>query len=148
MLHSSIPEGMRTSQGDLSLSELSLQDRTVTSSDRPFTLLKPEPKPEPQGEDEENDVDVDDVNEEDEKETRTQARGREEKLQSDLFILRKLNSSFAMYSEALDNTNSANQVSPFPVLSDAGTYMNAATGCACPAYRSSSRQICETFGQI
>lgn len=45
-----------------------------------------------------------------EKTKRNETKLREEKLQSDLFILKKLNASFAMFHEALDAAGSANQV--------------------------------------
>lgn len=53
----------------------------------------------------------DDCNADDaEKTKRNETKLREEKLQSDLFILKKLNASFAMFHEALDAAGSANQV--------------------------------------
>jgi hypothetical protein len=68
---------------DLSISEL---DQTL----KPFTLLAPpEPEESPQ---------------------RHSAKARGEKLQSDIFILRKLNASFELFNEALQDTGSANQV--------------------------------------
>jgi len=45
-----------------------------------------------------------------EQDKRHAARLREEKLQSDIFILKKLNSSFALFNDALQDTRSANQV--------------------------------------
>jgi len=45
-----------------------------------------------------------------EKTKRNETKLHEEKLQSDLFILKKLNASFAMFHEALDAAGSANQV--------------------------------------
>ncbi|KAF8910321.1 hypothetical protein CPB85DRAFT_1435253 [Mucidula mucida] len=66
---------------DLSLSELSLSDRTVTD---------------------------DGPGQDDAEATRkASSRTREEKLQSDLFILKKLNTSLTLYNEALDSTDSA-----------------------------------------
>ncbi|KAK0461075.1 uncharacterized protein EV420DRAFT_1530110 [Desarmillaria tabescens] len=59
---------------DLSVSELSLSDRTVTTESK-----------------------------------RASDRTRENKLQSDLFILKKLNASMSLFNEALDNTGSANE---------------------------------------
>ncbi len=70
---------------DLSLSELSLSDRTVTD---------------------------DGPGQDDAEATRkASSRTREEKLQSDLFILKKLNTSLTLYNEALDSTDSATDVS-------------------------------------
>ncbi|KAF9465033.1 hypothetical protein BDZ94DRAFT_1255151 [Collybia nuda] len=107
---------------DLSISELSLPDRTA-AFDQPFTLLAPsqdEPTT-PTRSDSHDDSDPaeaefgdgynDDVDdfEQSEQEKRLKAKAREEKLQSDIFILRKLNASFASFNEALQDTRSANQ---------------------------------------
>jgi hypothetical protein len=107
---------------DLSLSELSLSDRTAIF-DKPFTLLAPsqdEPTtPTRSNTHEHQDSDFDSEGDEgddaddlerDEQEKRHAAKVREEKLQSDIFILRKLNASFATFNEALQDTGSANQV--------------------------------------
>jgi len=40
-------------------------------------------------------------------------RSKEEKLQHDLFVLKKINSSFAVYRDALRDTQSANEVRLF-----------------------------------
>lgn len=107
---------------DLSISELSLPDRTAIF-DKPFTLLAPlqddptTPTRSNSHENRDHDVefeddgedDVDDV-EQSEQEKRLAAKVREEKLQSDIFILKKLNASFATFHEALQDTGSANQV--------------------------------------
>ncbi|KAF9029030.1 hypothetical protein BDZ89DRAFT_739534 [Hymenopellis radicata] len=74
---------------DLSLSELSLSDRTVTYDDRPSTPGQ------------------DDGEANAEAVRKVVARTREESLQSDLFILKKLNTSLTLYNEALDSTDSA-----------------------------------------
>ncbi|KAF5385831.1 hypothetical protein D9615_002246 [Tricholomella constricta] len=102
---------------DLSISELSLADRTPVAQ-KPFSLLAPTEssltRPENdhghdddlnQREDEEDTDDEEKV----EQNKRHAAKLREEKLQSDIFILRKLNASFAMFNEALRDTGSANQ---------------------------------------
>jgi hypothetical protein len=82
---------------DLSISELSLADQTL----KPFSLLAP---PEP-------DVDAEEPEEPVAHQSQRQsAKAREEKLQSDIFILRKLNTSFELFNEALQDTGSANQV--------------------------------------
>ena len=44
------------------------------------------------------------------KDKREAARLREEKLQSDLFILKKLNAAFESFNDALEETGSANEV--------------------------------------
>lgn len=44
---------------------------------------------------------------------RQSAKAREEKLQSDVFILKKLNASFSAFNEALDATGSINEVWDF-----------------------------------
>lgn len=104
---------------DLSLSDLSIHDRDGIMS-KPFSLLSgPEPTTPPHqtsglgdgdhppvagAEDEE----AGEVDEEAAK--RLNAKAREEKLQSDIFILKKLNASFAAFNEALDATGSVNDV--------------------------------------
>lgn len=108
----------RTGPGgeDLSLSELSLEDHTIVS-ERPFTLLaRPQPDP---SVDEESPDPIEEAGdggelqdgEEAEKAKRHAAKLREEKLQSDIFILRKLNVSFATFKEALEDAGSANEAS-------------------------------------
>ncbi|PBK74343.1 hypothetical protein ARMSODRAFT_951975 [Armillaria solidipes] len=79
---------------DLSVSELSLSDRTVT-----FAKSKDPPTPPQEGAIEDEDVES----------KRASDRTRENKLQSDLFILKKLNASMTLFNEALDNTGSANE---------------------------------------
>lgn len=82
---------------DLSISELSLSDQTL----KPFTLLAtPEPETDPEESDELAA----------QQSQRHSAKAREEKLQSDIFILRKLNASFELFNEALQDTGSANKV--------------------------------------
>ena len=89
---------------DLSISELSLSDQTL----KPFTLLAP-PEPETDSEDsEESEASEEPVAQQAQK--HSSAKAREEKLQSDIFILRKLNASFELFNEALQDTGSANQV--------------------------------------
>lgn len=119
ILPSSSQEDHDSTQADLSLSELSLQDRTVTS-DKPFTLLNPDRTRESAIDENEEEDENADVEEEHEDETAMRDRGRRrnEKLQSDLFVLRKLNSSFALYNEALENTGSANEVSIVSIHSE------------------------------
>lgn len=123
----------RTGPGgdDLSLSELSLGDQTPIMS-KPFSLLAKfnlPPQPHPQAdlstptrggksdvdeelieEDEEHEEEVEEV--QDPEVARQRARElRDEKLKSDVFILKKLNASFELFHEALQDTGSANEVS-------------------------------------
>jgi hypothetical protein len=113
-----LPSSSRTGHGgdDLSLSELSIPDRGS-----PFTLLarRPTELPTPAHDDGDDELfggDVGDTDrevpkdEDTEKIKRAAARHREEKLQSDIFILKKINASFAAYNEALSDTESAHQV--------------------------------------
>ncbi|KAJ7579208.1 hypothetical protein C8J56DRAFT_965096 [Mycena floridula] len=91
---------------DLSISELSLSDRTALFEQKPFSLLA---RPHEASRVEAQDEDELRVDQEDpERPKRNAVRLREEKLQSDLFILKKINSTFAMFSDALDETGSAN----------------------------------------
>ncbi|KAA1473935.1 hypothetical protein DENSPDRAFT_931300 [Dentipellis sp. KUC8613] len=97
---------------DLSLSELSLTDRR--SKQKPFSLLA-----QPTDNHDSVDVDENDNAEEDEgkelaggvedeeAKERLAARMREEKLQNDLFVLKKLNAAFNVYNKALAETESA-----------------------------------------
>ncbi|EAU91217.2 hypothetical protein CC1G_06852 [Coprinopsis cinerea okayama7 len=104
---------------DLSLSDLSL-DQTIRA--KPFSLLsRPSPPkdskpsdrlvdPEDQGGHGSGDDEAQRHEEEDEEAAkRKAARMREEKLQSDIFVLRKLNAAFSSFNEALDEAGSANQ---------------------------------------
>jgi len=110
---------------DLSISELSLSSRVFQ---RPFSLLAhPTQDQEPttpthdvshvlcdaEGEYE---VDSEENAEDTEKSRRLAAKLREEKLQSDAFILKKLNASLALFNETLSDTESANEVRlPLPL---------------------------------
>ncbi|KAF8810671.1 hypothetical protein BYT27DRAFT_7185768 [Phlegmacium glaucopus] len=84
---------MTSGSNDLSISELSLSDQTL----KPFTLLATQ---EPETDTEEPVA---------QEPQRHSAKVREEKLQSDIFILKKLNASFELFNEALQDTGSANQ---------------------------------------
>jgi hypothetical protein len=97
---------------DLSISELSLSDRPFQ---QPFSLLAPRPEPgdvTPSNErpdmigDGEGGADLADGKE---KAARLASKMREEKLQSDIFILKKLNAAFASFRKALSDTESANE---------------------------------------
>lgn len=123
--HPSSSRSLSTGRGgdDLSLSELSLTDLPPTQGfrHRPFSLLA-QPRPsdtingsgddsaileEPEGEGGLNET----IRLEDEEKARKVAeRTREEKLQSDLFVLKKLNSAFEVYKEALRETKSSTEV--------------------------------------
>ncbi|KIY50348.1 hypothetical protein FISHEDRAFT_57662 [Fistulina hepatica ATCC 64428] len=82
--------GLQTGPGgdELSISELSLGDRTVTQEEH--------------GGDDHEDGDGADAE-------RQPARSREERLRRDKFILDKLNNAFEAFNDALDETQSANE---------------------------------------
>ncbi|KAJ3790769.1 hypothetical protein GGU10DRAFT_414097 [Lentinula aff. detonsa] len=125
-----------SSHADLSISELSLSDRPSPSSSRPFSLLaRPaspstpvQTHPSVSNEDDDQDLDYDDgettqrqvtvdndeqaSTEEREQAKRTKAKLREDKLQSDAFVLRKLNAAFSSFNEALDGVGDANEARP------------------------------------
>ncbi|KIL66221.1 hypothetical protein M378DRAFT_406934 [Amanita muscaria Koide BX008] len=119
-LLSETPLYLNTSHGadDLSISELSITDRPLAVFGEPFSLLA---KPQPQlATPTKSTVDDDNEGEEEgsletEEAThgatrkQTDERQREEKLRSDLFILKTLNAAFATYIEALDESASANE---------------------------------------
>ncbi|KAG6841906.1 hypothetical protein C0991_005636 [Blastosporella zonata] len=99
---------------DLSISELSLH--STHFAQKPFSLLAPEhatliPQDGPEIGDGARDSEGDNISDEEqvEQDKRHAAKLRENKLQSDIFILRKLNASFSMFNEALHDTGSANQ---------------------------------------
>lgn len=100
--------------GDLSLSELSIADRPSSLFSKPFTLLAGPSTFENDGDTSgygkshslpEQAAEVDDRTK-----RKVLEKQREEKLQSDLFILKKLNSAFALFHVALDESGSANEV--------------------------------------
>lgn len=110
---------------DLSLSELSLSDKPYSRDAPRFSLLAPPPGLVPFSANQGTIIESEEYEEPDEQGTsvhehddadntmvqRVMAeKAREEKLQSDLFILRKLNASFAVLNDALDATNDATQV--------------------------------------
>ncbi len=116
----------RTGHGgdDLSLSELSLGERPQpkTMHRRPFSLFaQPESPDESAVADEdaeegEGGLDQTMTQEEMEKARKVAAKTREEKLQHDLFVLKKLNSAFEVYKDALRETKSSTDVSvPYPM---------------------------------
>ncbi|KAF5393278.1 hypothetical protein D9757_000609 [Collybiopsis confluens] len=124
-----------SSQADLSISELSISDRPYTSPDKPFSLLAQPSTPiqshrtasddDQEGDaeygneaeltqrnieaDMQPDQEAEQTAEEREQAVRIKAKLREEKLQNDLFVLRKLNAAFSSFSEALDDVGSANE---------------------------------------
>lgn len=110
---------------DLSLSELSLSDKPYSRDGPRFSLLAPPPAPVRfsadqntilEGEECEEGGDITgSVDEHDDAnntimEHIVAEKTREEKLQSDLFILRKLNASFAVLNDALQATKGATEV--------------------------------------
>lgn len=109
---------------DLSLSELSLSDKPFTRDGPRFSLLAPQPAPShPFSSDQSVIAEVDEYDdgtgatanmEEDVANTAVSgravaAKAREEKLQRDLFILKKLNSSFSVLNDALSIAKSATE---------------------------------------
>uniref|UniRef100_A0A0W0FHC0 DASH complex subunit DUO1 n=1 Tax=Moniliophthora roreri TaxID=221103 RepID=A0A0W0FHC0_MONRR len=114
MSESPMLQGSGSAEPDLSISALSLSDRTAIP-EKPFSLLA-----RPHGKDpEESRVfeDVEDaeaegneVSEEDRVKTqRLAAKHREEKLERDLYVLKKLNSAFMAFNKTLDDVGTANQ---------------------------------------
>ncbi|KAI9569675.1 hypothetical protein HD554DRAFT_501441 [Boletus coccyginus] len=107
---------------DLSLSELSLSDKPYSRDGPRFSLLAPPPAPfcfsadqstiiEGEECEEGADISVDGHDGADDTvmERIVAEKAREEKLQSDLFILKKLNASFAVLNEALQATKGATE---------------------------------------
>lgn len=112
----------RTGPGgdDLSLSELSLSERPQSKAARrrPFSLLAQPRSPDESALDDDgySEADVEGLDttmtqEEAEKARRLTAKTREEKLQNDLFVLKKLNAAFEIYKDALRETKSGTDVS-------------------------------------
>ncbi|KAM6502258.1 hypothetical protein JOM56_002235 [Amanita muscaria] len=119
-LLSETPLYLNTSHGadDLSISELSITDRPLAVFGEPFSLLaKPQPQlatPTKSTVDDDNEGEEEGSSETEEAtqgatRKQTDERQREEKLRSDLFILKTLNAAFATYIEALDESASANE---------------------------------------
>ncbi|KAI0743503.1 hypothetical protein C8Q80DRAFT_843548 [Daedaleopsis nitida] len=104
----------RTGPGgdDLSISELSLSSRPEPhlGHRRPFSLLAP-PQPTDESaiaeDDGEGGLDATMTQEDMEQARRLAAKTREEKLQHDLFVLKKLNTAFETYKDALKETKSS-----------------------------------------
>ena len=102
-----LPQETGPDGNDLSISELSLSDRPRTL-EKPFSLLA-------SGVQGHLHIHQDDQEVEDQSIPGLAGRtdgsaAREEKLQGDIFVLRKLNASFALFNDALQDTNLANQV--------------------------------------
>lgn len=97
---------------DLSLSELELT--RPAESERPFSLFarRPTPPPDEYAEEHGAEEELEGTEEDEEKRARLQAKTREERLQNDLFVLRKLNATFTVYNDALRETESATEVRP------------------------------------
>ncbi|KAK7460641.1 hypothetical protein VKT23_009358 [Stygiomarasmius scandens] len=93
---------------DFSISELSL-----SSPSKPFSLLAKPPTPPTPTPTRQNETEDDGEGFDDDKDVsqapRKSARTREEELQSDLFVLRKINTAFMEFNDALDNVGSANE---------------------------------------
>lgn len=111
---------------DLSLSELSLSDKPHSRDGPRFSLLAPPPAPlrfsadqsaiveDEEYEEEGGDTTVDEHDDANDTimERVVAEKAREEKLESDLFILKKLNASFAVLNDALKATKGATEVRP------------------------------------
>lgn len=99
---------------DLSLSELSLNEKPVAGPSQPFSLLaRPSQvygtdEPEDEGEGIPDDEDQPEADPE--VRQRSVARSREERLRQDLFVLQKLNASLSVYNEALHEVETSNDV--------------------------------------
>jgi hypothetical protein len=113
MASESISSDNGQEENDLSLSDLSLRERDDIMS-KPFSLLaRAEPVTPTQqtstlGEAEDEEEGQDETNvEHTEKQT---GKAREDKLHSDMFILKKLNASFSAFNEAMEATGSINDV--------------------------------------
>lgn len=130
LVHPSSSRNVSTGHGgdDLSLSELSLTDPPPAQGfrRRPFSLLaQPRPSDTHDGTRDESailEADEDEgalnetmMPEDAEKARKLAERTREEKLQSDLFMLKKLNSAFEVYKDALRETKSSTEVCGNPV---------------------------------
>jgi len=97
---------------DLSISDLSLPGRPRTL-EKPFSLLASGVQDQlhiHQGDREVEDQSIPGPVGRTEREERNTFAAREEKLQGDIFVLKKLNASFALFNEALQDTSLANQV--------------------------------------
>ncbi|KAI6040288.1 hypothetical protein EDC04DRAFT_2997757 [Pisolithus marmoratus] len=118
------PQDTGPGGADLSLSELSLSDRPLSRDGPLFSLLAPQPAYTRDFSSEESAIGADDEIAEGAEvstDTRTDAvdetirvpadaaKPREEKLQRDLFILKRLNDSFAVLSDALSTTKGATE---------------------------------------
>ncbi|KAK7053288.1 hypothetical protein VNI00_003914 [Paramarasmius palmivorus] len=112
MSESPMLQGISSSDADLSISELSISDRTAIP-EQPFSLLaRPPPKqpdePQPDAEGEEDEA----VKADEEEQAKTQrllGKQREEKLHRDLYVLKKLNSAFTAFNSTLDDVGAANE---------------------------------------
>lgn len=100
---------------DLSLSELSLNEKPVAGPSQPFSLLARPSQVYGTNEPEDEDQLIPDAEEQPEVDPevrqRSVARSREERLRQDLFVLQKLNASFSVYNEALHEVETSNDVS-------------------------------------
>ncbi|KAH7913685.1 hypothetical protein BJ138DRAFT_1133925 [Hygrophoropsis aurantiaca] len=127
LLSESLPDSFRSSHtgpggADLSLSELSLSDKPREDKPFRFSLLAPrtyeddsftESQIEPEesfGNGEDDDVDSEAHGDRTALATSVvSSKTREERLQHDLFILKKLNSSFALFNDALRSTQTGTE---------------------------------------
>lgn len=98
---------------DLSLSELSLNEKPIAGPSQPFSLLARPSQvhelTEIEDEGEEQEVEQEQL-EDPEVKQRSVARSREERLRQDLFVLQKLNASLSMYTDALNGVETSSDV--------------------------------------
>lgn len=146
--------------GDLSLSELSLNDPPQAQGyrRRPFSLLAQPRLPDTPHRTHdraiiEDDEDGEGLNEtmmpEDAERARKLAeRTREEKLQSDLFILKKLNTAFEVYKDALRETKNSTEVCASNYLERECNLNHAACSRSVAAHQCPTRQIRKYLVQV
>ena len=113
MASESVSSHIGSTHQDISLSDLSLKDRDDVMS-KPFSLLSRPEHVTPLSQSRElgdlTDMGHGDEAEDQEASSRQSAKAHEEKLQNDIFILKKLNTVFSAFNEALDATGSINDV--------------------------------------
>ncbi|KAJ8591169.1 hypothetical protein M405DRAFT_873324 [Rhizopogon salebrosus TDB-379] len=98
---------------DLSLSELSISDKDTERfhfHDRPrFSLLAPAATTSPSFSPDQSRIAEEDEEYGEGNDEHSETKLREDKLQSDVFILKKLNASFALFNDALRSTQTATE---------------------------------------
>lgn len=95
-----------TFEGDLSLSELSLSHRQDQTQERVDLRASDDENDQNPRSEEEEEVDAEELA----KRKRQAVKLREEKLQHDIFLLKKLNGAFALYTDSLRSAQSSTEV--------------------------------------